>query len=162
MTGMASSDKIIVSVAASEDVGDLVGLMEEFYAESNYPLDHPWAGSALLRLISRPEWGRIWLARSGGGTIGHAVLAVRYTMEHGGLSGYVDDLFVRPAFRRQGVGRALLDALFRECHVRGCQSVQVEVGPNNAPALALYAAFGLMPHRDDRQLLSGQVFDARA
>jgi len=162
MMGMTPRSEFIVGLAAPDDVGDLVGLMEEFYAESSYPLDRQWAGSALLRLISEHAWGCIWLARSGGEALGHAVLTVRYTMEHGGLSGYVDDLFVRPAFRRQGVGRALLNALFRECHVRGCKSVQVEVGPNNAPALGLYAAFGLMPRGDDRQLLSGAVLDARA
>src|SRR5262245_7768814 len=155
MTSMAPRSEFIVSVAAPEDVGDLVALMEEFYAGSNYPLDQQWARSALIRLISDQAWGRIWLARSGGGAIGHVVLTVRYTMEHGGLSGYVDDLFVRPEFRRQGVGRALLNDLFRECHVRGCKSIQVEVGPDNAPALALYAAFGLLHHRDGRQLLSG-------
>jgi ribosomal protein S18 acetylase RimI-like enzyme len=136
--------------------------MEEFYGESNYPLDQQWARSSLLELISRSELGCIWLARSDGGTIGHVVLTTRYTMEHGGLSAYIDDLFVRPAFRRKGVGRALLRELFRECRRRGCKSVQVEVAPGNVPALGLYTAFGLLPHEESRQLLSGAVFDARA
>ena len=34
-------------------------------------------------------------------------------MEHGGLSGYVDDLFVRPSFRRRGVASGLLRESFR-------------------------------------------------
>jgi GNAT superfamily N-acetyltransferase len=112
MTSMSLHHEFTVRLAAPEDVGDLVGLMEEFYAESNYPLDGQWARASLSQLMSRPDWGCIWLAYSSGSAVRHVVLAVRYTMEHGGLSAYVDDLFVRPAFRRQGVGRGLLNALF--------------------------------------------------
>jgi len=78
-------------------------------------------------------------------------------MEHGGLSGHVDDLFVRPACRRRGVARALLGELFAECRTRGCLSVQVEAAQDNAAALGLYAHFGLVPHGDGRLLLAGPV-----
>ena len=44
----------------------------------------------------------------------HAVLCLRYTMEHGAPSGYVDDLYVTPAFRRQQVASRLLQALVDE------------------------------------------------
>lgn len=147
---MSSDVQFEVRPALQADVGDLVELMHEFYAESGYPLDRPWARSSLLALLTRPELGGTWLARSGGDAIGHVVLAVRHAMEHGGLSGYVDDLFVRPAWRRYGIGRTLLDELFHDCRARGCRAVQVEVGAGNAPALGLYAALGLRPHEDGR------------
>jgi ribosomal protein S18 acetylase RimI-like enzyme len=136
--------------------------MEEFYAESGYQLDTRWATSSFATLLSKPDWGRIWLAHSNEQPIGHAVLSVRYTMEHGDLSGYVDDLFVRPSFRRRGVACTLLDELFKDCRARGCQSVQVEVGNANAAALRVYAKFGLVPHQDGRLLLAGALPDARA
>lgn len=158
---MLSPRELSVRLAVAGDVGDLVVLMEEFYAESSYALDRQWARSSLLELIARPELGCIWLARSGSSAAGHVVLTVRYTMEHGGLSAYVDDLFVRPALRRRGIGRALLDELFRECRARGCRAVHVEVGPSNTPALGLYAKFGLLPHQERRELLSGGL-SARA
>jgi len=159
---MISRSGFTVNLASPDDVDDLVDLMEEFYAEANYPLDRPSARSSLLELMDRSEFGCIWLARSGGRAVGHVVLAVRYTMEHGGFSGYVDDLFVRPALRRRGVGRALLKQLFDECRARGCKSVQVEVGSSNTAALALYGLLGLAPQQDGRQLLSGAVFDGHA
>jgi len=151
-----------IRLAAASDIVDLSALMEEFYAGSGYPLDRSWAEASLLRLISRPDWGCIWIARSGREAVGHAVLSVRYTMERGGLSGYIDDLFVRMTFRRQGVGRALLNELFVECRKRGCAAGQVEVAHDNTAALGLYAAFGLWPHRDGRQLLAGPILDIRA
>jgi GNAT superfamily N-acetyltransferase len=152
---------MIVRVAEPGDVNDLVALMEAFYAESNYPLDRSWAKAALLQLMSKPDWGCIWLARRGANAVGHAVLSVRYTMEHCGLSAYVDDLFVRREHRRQGVARGLLSELLAECRKRGCAAACVEVAHHNRAALGLYSAFGLRPHQDGRQLLVGPILDAR-
>jgi ribosomal protein S18 acetylase RimI-like enzyme len=70
---------------------------------------------------------------------GIAVLTLRYTMEHGALSGYIDDLFVRPEFRRQGIARALLSELLDECQRRSCKSIYVEVGDRNVAAIELYS-----------------------
>ena len=87
------------------------------------------------------------LARAVSGFIvdpaGYIVLTTRHSMEFGGLDGFVDDLFVRPAFRRHGVGTSLLTELFRECSERRVLAVHVEVGSDNAPAQALCRRFGL-------------------
>ena len=69
----------------------------------------------------------IGLRDSGNVAAGHAVLTFRYTMEHGALSGHIDDLFVKPEFRRQRIARALVSELFDECKRRRCKSIYVEV-----------------------------------
>lgn len=154
---MSSDVQFEVRRALRADIGAVVDLMHEFYAESGYPLDRLWASASLLELLARPELGAVWLAQSGGEVAGHVVLTVRHAMEYGGLSAYIDDLFVRPAWRRHGVGRALLAELFRDCRARGCKAVQVEVGADNARALRLYGTFGLRPHQDGRVLLSAPL-----
>ena len=143
--------------ATLDDVPALVVLMAAFYAESDYPLDGEWASAAFSKLLSNPSLGCAWLASAGGNCVGHAVLTARYTMEHGASSGYVDDLYVEPEYRRKGVGFALLETVFRECRVRELASVCVEVGQSNRAALALYAKFGLVPVTDGRVLLSGPL-----
>jgi diamine N-acetyltransferase len=148
---------VTVRRATADDVGALVALMRDFHAESGLTLDQAWAAESLAALLSDPALGCAWLARSGRGLVGHAVLSVRFTMEHGGLGGHIDDLYVRPEFRRRGVARALLEALSAECRARGCTSIHVEAGDENEPALALYAGFGLVAATDGRRLLSGAV-----
>lgn len=147
--------KVSVRRATSTDVETLIALMHDFYAESDYALDHQWADASFRELLASPAVGCVWLASSDAEPIGHAVLTVRYAMEHGGLSGYVDDLYVRPDFRRMGAGNALLNELFAECRRRGCKSSNVEVGEDNLPARGLYEKFGLLAAQDGRVLLSG-------
>ena len=149
--------EVSIHAARSNDVGELVELMEAFYAESSFPLDRQWAANSFNRLLAMPTLGCVWLARAGARAVGHAVLSLRYTMEHAAMSGYVDDLFVMPAFRRRRVASQLLQALVDDCRLRGCASLYVEVGESNGPALATYRRFGLAPVTDGRLLLSGAL-----
>jgi ribosomal protein S18 acetylase RimI-like enzyme len=150
-----SSRAVGVRRATRADIGRLVGLMREFYAEASYPLDRQWAENAFAELLEHPELGCVWLAEHGGVAVGHAVLTLRYTMEHAALAGHIDDLFVRTEFRRQGVGRALLAELMAECRRRDCKSVYVEVGEQNLPAVELYRRFGMQQFQDGRVLMHG-------
>jgi ribosomal protein S18 acetylase RimI-like enzyme len=129
--------------------------MEEFYRESAYPLDRDWATHAFANLLAHPEHGAAWLIEQNGHPVGHVVLTVRFAMEFGGLSGYIDDLFVRPGSRRfsQGAATTALDALLAECHRRACRSLHVEVGADNQAATALYRRYGLLPATDNRLML---------
>lgn len=158
----APRSSLVVRRATRSDLGTLVEIMREFYAEASYPLDQGWAASAFLQLLERPELGCAWLCEYDAAVAGHAVLTVRYTMEHGALSGYIDDLFVRPQFRRRGIGLALLSELYAECRQRDCKSVYVEVDDRNVAAVELYRRMGLGPFQDGRVLLHGALGEAGA
>ena len=121
----------------------MVELMSQFYAESSYALDREWAAASFAQLLRDEARGAVWIARRGTEPAGHVVLTLRHSMEFGGSAGIVDDLFVRPQFRCQGVGSALLSALFDACRKLHVAAVHVEVGPGNVAASALYHAFGL-------------------
>jgi GNAT superfamily N-acetyltransferase len=51
---------------------------------------------------------------------------------------YLEDLFVRPAQRKHGIGRALLRALARIARERGCGRMEWAVLDWNEPALRFY------------------------
>lgn len=144
-------------LVTASDVPDLVALMQEFYAESSFPLDRDWAARAFSDLIAEPSRGAVWLMEVDSAVAGHVVLSVRFAMEFGGLIGYVDDLFVRPAYRRRGAARAGLEALVAECRRRRCRSMHVEVDPGNAAACSLYRRFGFAAGTDERLHLSVAV-----
>ena len=55
---------------------------------------------------------------------------------------YLEDLFVDPAARGQGVGRALFAALAGEAKARGCARIDWVVLDWNEPALDFYRAIG--------------------
>jgi ribosomal protein S18 acetylase RimI-like enzyme len=140
--------------ATLDDVPALVALMQEFYAEADFDLEHEVAGDSFLALLRQPQLGQVWLLQDNGAAAGFLVLTVRFAMEFGGLDGFIDDLFVRATSRRRGLASAGLKALLLESHRRGLLALHVEVGEDNAAAQTLYRAFGLAPGTDRRQFLT--------
>lgn len=128
--------------AGGPDVPALVALMTAFYAEAGYPLPPAPAGRAFHALLDDARLGGVWLAEVDGEAVGHLVLTLGFSMEYGGLRGFVDDLYVRPAARGRGIGAALLAAARTACDARGVRALHVEVGPGNATARRLYARAG--------------------
>jgi len=66
-----------------------------------------------------------------------------------GVAGiYLEDLFVRPEFRRRGLARALLAALAGECFDNGYTRLSWSVLNWNTDAIALYDRVGAQPQRE--------------
>ncbi len=61
---------------------------------------------------------------------------------------YLEDLFVRPAARGHGVGRALMSALARICVQRDYGRFEWSVLDWNEPALKFYALLGAKPQSE--------------
>ncbi len=55
---------------------------------------------------------------------------------------YLEDLYVRPAYRRRGYGRAMLVELARIAHERGCGRFEWTVLDWNKPAIDFYRSLG--------------------
>ncbi|BBY43686.1 GNAT family N-acetyltransferase [Mycolicibacterium celeriflavum] len=61
---------------------------------------------------------------------------------------YLEDLYVRPQFRRRGLARKLLATLARECVEHGYSRLSWAVLDWNVNAIALYDAVGGKPQTD--------------
>ena len=64
----------------------------------------------------------------------------------------IEPLGTRPAFRRRGLARAIVDEVIRRGAERGATSVMVWGISTNAPAVALYESAGLRSRRVLREL----------
>ena len=88
------------------------------------------------------------LADAEGQPVGLALFYYTFSTFKGCANIFLEDLFVDPGWRGQGIGLALLRALARRARAEGCARVEWRVLDNNAPAIAFYTALGAMPVRD--------------
>jgi len=58
---------------------------------------------------------------------------------------YLEDLYVQPAWRRHGIGKALLTALAQQAVEEGCGRLEWAVLDWNAPSIAFYKQLGAQP-----------------
>ena len=82
------------------------------------------------------------IAEWNGEPAGFAVWFVNFSTFAGRHGIYLEDLFVRPALRGKGIGKALLVHLAKHCLANGWARLQWAVLDWNAPSIAFYKSLG--------------------
>jgi len=134
-----------IKIAENVDIPELVELMQEFYDESDYPLDRGKASDAFQTLLSNRIWGEVLLAEVDGKTAGYIVITFYFAMGNYGYSARIDDLFVRKNFRGRGIGEEMVLKSLKMLEEKGIKHSCVEVGRENNPAITLYKKSGYCP-----------------
>jgi len=132
----------LIRAALMSDVGMLATMMIEVYAEADFPLGREAAQRAFEPLIRAPTQGGVWILECDATPAGFIVLTVMYAMEYGGLRGFVDDFYVRPRFRRRGLGAKALAVVKSHCLATGVRALFVQTGPDNDVAQRVYKRAG--------------------
>ena len=131
--------------------GDEHGIFQLISALAEYEhLTHAVSGDAqrLARDLfgSRPAAEALvveWAAPSASPSlVGFALFFPNYStfLTQPGL--YLEDIFILPAQRRRGLGKALLSHVARLASERGCGRLEWSVLDWNAPAIAFYESLG--------------------
>lgn len=103
------------------------------------------------------------VARANGEPAGFALYFFNFSTFLGRPGVYLEDLFVRPAWRRQGIGRRLLAYVARVAVERGCGRMEWSVLDWNDTALRVYRAIGARPLDEwTVQRLTGGALEALA
>ena len=82
------------------------------------------------------------IAEWDGEPAGFAVWFVNFSTFSGRSGIYLEDLFVRPAYRGRGIGKALLAYLAKLCVEKGWARLQWSVLDWNTPSIAFYKSLG--------------------
>ena len=121
---------LVTEIAAYERLSDEVDATEEAVAEALF-------GSAPRVFCDIAEWD--------GQPAGFALWLYNFSTFRGRHGIYLEDLFVRPAFRRQGIATALFRRLARRCREQDLARLEWAVLDWNEPALRFYASLGATP-----------------
>ena len=125
--------------ATPADAPVIASLVREL-ADYEKLLDDAKATAAdFLREIESPNPViHVLIAEWDGSPCGFALYFFNFSTFVGRPGLYLEDLFVRPAQRKHGIGRALLRALARIASQRGCGRMEWAVLDWNEPALRFY------------------------
>jgi GNAT superfamily N-acetyltransferase len=82
------------------------------------------------------------IAEWAGEPVGNALWFLNFSTFSGRSGIYLEDLFVRPAFRGRGIGKALMVHLAQRCVSEGWARFEWSVLDWNAPSIAFYQSIG--------------------
>ena len=128
-------------MAEPRDLAALAELMIQFSHEVDAPLTHGHVLGALEPLLGNPAIGDVWLLESDG-PIGYLVITWGWGIESGGKEALIDELFVAPESRNQGLATAMLQAALDRAASLGTKAVFLETELENPKSRDLYKRLG--------------------
>ena len=137
---------VTIRPAAPAESGLVLAFVRELAAYERLAHEVDATEGALAAALFGPN-PRVFadLALWDGEPAGFALWFYNFSTFRGRHGIYLEDLFVRPAFRGHGIGRALLRHLARRCRAEGLARLEWWVLDWNEPALRFYRSLGAAP-----------------
>ena len=93
-------------------------------------------------MLQNPSRGFFLVAMQEGNCVGVAYVSFIWTLEHGGLAGWLEELYVLPAHREGGVGTLLLIEVMATARAEGCAALDLEISSGHERVRSLYERHG--------------------
>ena len=129
--------------------------MQALYQHTGMPWSQPIADRALGELLRSPEKGGAWLIRVDTAPAGYFILTLAFSLEFGGIFALLDELYIDPQWRGQGIGSATLRFVEEQSRDLGAATLRLETGIDNPDAVRFYERHGLK--REKRYLMTKRL-----
>jgi len=156
---------VVIRAVARAELPTLLQLIRQLAAYERR-LEQVVATEADLErtLLGQSPVAEAVLAWQGAQAVGYAVYYPVFSTFRGRAALYLEDIFVVPDVRGQGVGYALMRYLAQVARQRGYDRIEWSVLDWNAPALAFYRKLGAVPKETGwvGYMLTGTALEALA
>lgn len=137
---LALSPEVNIRPATVADAGDVACLLHDFNTEFGDP--SPGVEILAKRAAAFIEEGKLTFLLAGEGPAGIAQMRFLPSIWSGELDAYLEELYVVPAQRGQGIGRALLESAMATAREAGATHMDLNTGETDTAARALYQSVG--------------------
>jgi ribosomal protein S18 acetylase RimI-like enzyme len=132
-------------------IGIIVKMMKDFYAIDNYPIEKTITTSLFEEFIADQKLGKAFLLLNTEEgkkeeVIGYIILTFIFSFEYKGKIAFLDELYIKEAFRGKGIGSNAILFIKEEVKKLDLQLLYLEVEKHNENGQKLYLANGFEWH----------------
>jgi ribosomal protein S18 acetylase RimI-like enzyme len=125
-------------LAGPEDLDKLMTLVAAFHAEGGIDSAPDTRRAGIAPLLAGSPYGAVYLIGPPRAPVGYVVVTFGWSVEFGGMDGFVDELYIRPPVRGRGIASQVLSDLPNALAEAGVKALHLEVDRENEAAQRLY------------------------
>ena len=125
-------------LARPDDAERVLAMIAAHRREAGSDADEAALREALEPLLEGSPHGAVYVLGPARAPVGYVVISFGWSLGLGGLTGHVEDIWIRPNVRGRGIGSEVLHALPRALAGAGLKALHVDVAHDNPRARALY------------------------
>lgn len=138
-----------INTFAPAETDSLYSMMFHFYEEYDpaHPINKASINDTIIHLTNHPENGSIQMIYDDiHNAVGYILLIKYWSNEYHGYLLFIDELYIVPAKRSIGYGRACIAQI--EKSIPGIKALALEVSPKNTRAQSLYEQLGFQLNKN--------------
>lgn len=134
--------------AVREDVPLILAFIKEL-AEYENLYDQVTATEKILtEWIFEKQKAEVLIGELDGHPVGYALFFFNFSTFLGRAGIYIEDIFIRPAYRKKGYGKTFFKHIAGLCNDRGCGRLEWACLDWNKPSIDFYLSLGAQPMDD--------------
>ena len=134
-----------IAPATVDDCCECAQLLVKQLGEHGVDTSAKQLARMLERVVTDGTRGFLLLARESNRIVGVAYVATILSAEHCGFVGWLEELYVTPDQRSQGIGTALVTAVLERARETSIVAIDLEIDAGHSRAESLYRRFGFRP-----------------
>jgi ribosomal protein S18 acetylase RimI-like enzyme len=142
-------------VATIADLAILLELVREFHEIEQLAFDETIDCEVLSHFLTNELLGQAWLIQQDDRVVGYIVLTLGFSLEYRGRDAFIDEFYLQPQYRGQGIGTQALTFAEDVCRSLGVRALHLEVDVDNLDAQRLYQR--AVYHSHNRFLMTKQI-----
>jgi ribosomal protein S18 acetylase RimI-like enzyme len=151
-------ETFVLRQATPDDHTIVLHLMRQFCGHFSYPFNEVARRRAVAGFLTNPNLGLIWLIESEIQAIGYLALTYGFTFEFGGRDAFVDEFYITPNYRNQGLGKHVLASIQQKTSELSLFALHLQTESYNGRAQKLYENLGFVNLR--RNTLTWDMTDS--
>ena len=123
-----------ITLAGPDNQGALLTLMERCHTERALPPDQDHLTAVIAPLLDGSPLGAIWTVGPARAPLGYVMVTFGWSIDHGGMIGWIADVYVRPSVRRRGIGTEVVHAVALSLRQAGVKALHAAIPEGAADA----------------------------
>ena len=142
-----------LNLARPDDLDRITRLVGDFHTEQGITQDDATRRAAILPLLEGSPHGAVYLIGPARAPIGYVTVGFGWSIELGGMDGFLDEIYIRPGVRGRGIGSEIMLSLPKALAGAGLKALHLEVDREDASVRKLYEKLHFRP-RDKYMLMT--------
>jgi GNAT superfamily N-acetyltransferase len=141
-----------IRFATKDDIEHIIPMIRDFYLFERLEYDEARLRRLIAELLAHETLGRLIVFVQAHELVGYMVLGFGFSLEFHGRDCFVDEFYVKPERRQQGIGRAAVEFATQTCRELGIKALHLEADHFNARGHEFYKRLGFKDH--ERHLMT--------
>lgn len=142
-----------IHLAGPESAPRVLDLMERCHQELALQSEPEHRDAAVLPLLEGSPLGAVWIVGPARAPLGYVIISFGWSVADGGMTGTLQEVFIRENVRRRGIGTEVVRAISVSLRKAGLRTLSAEMAPDKALAQRFCERCGLRRAPDTVHLI---------